>query len=125
MISLILRGGTLIALAKAFCESPRGFKKSSKMISPGDVLCLAGGLSMVVDDLDVMRVSLDPGKAQPPLIVHSNRVLTIAISAEHLQTVSRRISQILDIDRNMDQGKLAQRSLHDFRSESTTAAVVP
>ena len=72
---------------------------------------------MVVDDLDVMSISLNPGEAQPPLIVHSNRVLTVAVFTEIFQPVSRRISQILDIDRNMDQSKLAQRGLRDLRGE--------
>src|SRR5262245_24223214 len=34
-ISLIRRGGTLIALASAYCEMPNGLRNSSSRISPG------------------------------------------------------------------------------------------
>ena len=42
---------------------------------------------MVVDDLDVMRVTADPAEANPPLVVYPDAVLTKPISGQLLQTV--------------------------------------
>ena len=39
MISLIRRGATPNAFARLFCDSPIGFRYSSKRISPGVTLC--------------------------------------------------------------------------------------
>jgi hypothetical protein len=44
---------------------------------------------VVVDDLDVMSVSADPAKADPPLVVDANAVLAETIGGELLQTVRR------------------------------------
>jgi len=43
---------------------------------------------MVVDDLDVNRVRFIPTKADPPLIVYANTVLTKPVTSENLQPIS-------------------------------------
>jgi hypothetical protein len=48
------------------------------------------GLSMVVDDLDMLRPLLRPVEADPPLIVDANAVLSGPVSLQELQSVSRR-----------------------------------
>ncbi len=49
---------------------------------------------MVIYDLDVVGVAFLPTKADPPLAVDSNRVLSFAISAEGLQPIAGKATQI-------------------------------
>jgi hypothetical protein len=44
---------------------------------------------MVVDDLDVVRLSVTPYEANPTLVVDSNRMLTGTITLQRLEAVSR------------------------------------
>ena len=50
---------------------------------------------MIVNDLDLVRVTISPPKADPPLIVDANTVLTGAIAFQRLETVPRRHSEIV------------------------------
>jgi hypothetical protein len=40
--------------------------------------------SVVVHDLDIVRVSVAPGKADPPSVVDPNTLLTITVALETL-----------------------------------------
>jgi len=42
-------------------------------------------LSVIVDDLDVVRVSVSPPKADAPLIVDADAVLALSITAQCLE----------------------------------------
>ncbi|HEU4582096.1 MAG TPA: hypothetical protein VFS67_27760 [Polyangiaceae bacterium] len=44
---------------------------------------------MVVDDLDVVRIPIPPDKANPKLLVDPNGVLTVTITSQRLEMVSR------------------------------------
>ena len=50
---------------------------------------------MVVNDLDVMRVAILPAKADPPLIVDPDTVLSSAIALELLEPVARRNTKVV------------------------------
>jgi hypothetical protein len=50
---------------------------------------------MIVHNLNLPRSLLGPSEANSPLIVDSDAHLTHAIAFEDLQSISRRISQIL------------------------------
>lgn len=68
---------------------------------------------MVVDKFDIFRASISPVKADPPLGIHPDAVLTATVSSQLLQPIPRWYPQIIDILRRMYQFKLAQRrSLH-------------
>src|SRR3989337_1046693 len=54
-----------------------------------------GLVLVVVADLDVMRVSLLPAEADPPLVVDPNAVLAGAVSGEALQAVPRGHAELL------------------------------
>jgi len=51
--------------------------------------------SVIVDDLDVTRLSLFPGETDPPLVVDANAVLPDAVSLERLKPIARWHSKIL------------------------------
>jgi|KBSSwiStaDraftv2_1062776.scaffolds.fasta_scaffold15201_5 hypothetical protein len=50
---------------------------------------------MIVNDLDLVRVTISPPKADPPLIVDANTVLPDAIAFELLEAVPRRHPEIV------------------------------
>jgi hypothetical protein len=50
--------------------------------------------SVVVHDLDVVDAVFPPPKADPPLVVDADAVLTLAASAEGFEAVARRHSQV-------------------------------
>jgi hypothetical protein len=51
---------------------------------------------VVIDDLDVERVSIRPAKANPPLVVDADAVLAFAASSERFQAVSWGHSQVFE-----------------------------
>jgi hypothetical protein len=51
---------------------------------------------MVVDDLDVVRVTVSPDEAQAPLVVDSNAVLPRAISFQGFEMVSGKRTEIFE-----------------------------
>jgi hypothetical protein len=69
---------------------------------------------VLVDDLDVMRVSLDPTEANPPLIVDSNTILTHEITSRAFQPIGRRDPKILDQPRLVQHPQFAQRGVLDL-----------
>ncbi len=57
---------------------------------------------MIVDDFDLPRAVVSPAKADSPLIVDSNAVLPTPITAEFLQPVTRRHTQVIQILRAVE-----------------------
>jgi hypothetical protein len=51
---------------------------------------------VVVDDLDVVRVTLRPAQADPPLVVDPDAVLARAVPAQGLEAVARRRLEVAD-----------------------------
>src|ERR1041384_424850 len=97
-ISLIRRAGTLSPFARRYCESPSGLRNSLSNISPGWTggirLSLALFSLVIVSDFDFICIAFCPFKANTPLVVDPNAVLACAVSAEFLQTITRRRAQI-------------------------------
>lgn len=65
---------------------------------------------MIVADLDVIGVAADETKANTPLIVDGDRVLSLSISLQRVETIPRRDSQILQCGREMDVLELPDRT---------------
>ena len=63
---------------------------------------------MVVDEFNALRMAVDPRKADAPLVVHPNTVLSPSIPAEFLQSVARRKAEIVQSHRRVDVAQLAQ-----------------
>src|SRR5579862_155334 len=87
--------GTRSARASWCMFRPRGLMNSSPRISPGWIggasrRLFAGRifLSVVVDDFDVFRITIAPFKAQSPLAIDSDAVLTRAVPRQLLQLVA-------------------------------------
>ena len=63
---------------------------------------------MVIDDLDFVRVAAFPPKADAPLVVDANAVLTRAIAFQLFQPVARRQPKVLQLNRDVDESELAE-----------------
>jgi hypothetical protein len=50
---------------------------------------------VVIDDLHVMSIPVNPAKADAPLIVDADAVLALSTTLERLKPIGRRNSQIL------------------------------
>ena len=50
--------------------------------------------SVVIDDLHVARIGIDPSETDPPLIIDPNAMLTFPVTGKSFQTISRNGSQI-------------------------------
>jgi hypothetical protein len=66
-------------------------------------------LLVIVNDLDVIGVTVGPAKANSPLIIDSDAVLSPAISGEFLQTIGRRHSEFVQRGGGVYDQQLAQR----------------
>src|SRR5207248_1858333 len=65
--------------------------------------------SMIVDDFDVPRAVVSPSKADSPLIVDPDAVLPTPITAEFLQPVTGRHTQVIQILRAVEHLQLSLR----------------
>lgn len=68
---------------------------------------------MVVHDFDLIGVAIAPYKANPPLIVDSNAVLTRAVTAQPFQAVSWKRRQSLQVAGRIQHVELAKRRVID------------
>src|SRR3954467_14022203 len=79
---------------------------------------------MIIDDLDVFRAIIDPIKANAPLPVDADAVLTRAIALQQFQSVAWRLAQILNLHCRIEQQQLDPRSLDDIRRELPRRLIV-
>src|SRR6476659_10577423 len=117
-ISLIRRGGTLIAFASPVCESDIGRKNSSIRISPG---CGLERRSVVVDDLDFVGIAFSPDEADPPLLIDADRMLSLAIAFECLEPVGGWDTQVFQTLCVVQQAQLSERAGLYVRRQFATA----
>jgi hypothetical protein len=68
---------------------------------------------MVIDDFDVFGAAVRPSEADSPLVVDANAVLSLPVSPQGLQPVSRRNPQIAEAAGNLE---LAELSARDCRA---------
>jgi len=61
---------------------------------------------MIVDDLHIMSITVQPSKYDPPLIVHTDRIKISQVSAQLLQSIRRGNAQILQSSGNMHSDEL-------------------
>ena len=66
---------------------------------------------MVIHNLDVLSIACFPVKANAPLIVNANTVLSRTIPRQLLQPVGGRRSQILQSHRAIEHAEFAERHL--------------
>src|SRR5207249_3867070 len=71
---------------------------SSRRISPGGIgsrrfLAIVIPL-LIVHNLDLMRVSVLPSKADAPLVVDANAVLTLSVAVQRFGPIARRDAQV-------------------------------
>jgi hypothetical protein len=74
-------------------------------------------LLVIVNDLDVEGVRSDPAKADPPLIVDADTVLTETICGELLQTVRRRNSEVREACSGVQHDELPKCDAKEIRRE--------
>ena len=76
---------------------------------------------MVVNDLDLIGVGILPAKADAPLIVHPNTMLTGAISFELLEAIARRHPKVIERLRGVDGDELAEHAPQEVGGKATDA----
>lgn len=72
---------------------------------------------MVVNDLNPFWTSVAPPEPDTPLIIDSNTVLPRTITAQTLESVTRRNPEVFQTARSVNLTQLAQRDAHDARIE--------
>lgn len=80
---------------------------------------------MVVDDLNVVRVAVRPPKADPPLIVDPDAVLSSTIAAQLLEPIAWRRPQILKLNRRVDMAKLPEHHAPEVGREASDRLTFP
>ncbi len=73
----------------------------------------------------MIRASVSPCEANPPLSVHANAVLAPAITDQPLKAVPRRDPKVLDIARGMENLQLAQHHTLNRRVNRLRELLVP
>ena len=80
---------------------------------------------MVVDDFDLVRVSVFPDEADAPLVVDANAVLTFPFSAKRFEAISRRHSQVIQDLGCRKLRKLPKRRALNIRRQLARVLAVP
>lgn len=62
---------------------------------------------MVVDDLDLFSAAIEPDKTNAPLVVDTDRMLTLSITLQCFETISWRSEQIFEALSLLDHRKFA------------------
>jgi hypothetical protein len=62
---------------------------------------------VIIGNLHVVRVTVDPTKAQPKLIVDPDAVLAVSVTSQLLEPITRWATQIVQARCCVEQGKLA------------------
>lgn len=114
--------GTLIATASLCWLMPKTLMKSSMRTSPGWIGSI---LSVVVNDLHLLRSSAGPHDADPPLVVDSGAVLSGPITLECFEPVPRWHAEIVERLRGSNLTQLAQRHPMDPRIDRRHALKTP
>jgi len=97
-IAVIRLGGTDSASARARADMANSFISSLRS-SPGwigrilFVLMVPYSRSMIIDNLHIARSVLVPLKADPPLGVDADAVLSLAVAGESLEAIARQSSE--------------------------------
>src|SRR5262249_9288748 len=110
MISVIRFAGTPSNFASARAERPSGRRYSSRSTSPGCVRT-RGMLvsSMIVYDLDVLGPFRRPAKADSPLSIDPDAILTFAIALERFKMIAWRRPQVVESHGSVDHIELSLR----------------
>jgi hypothetical protein len=83
-----------------------------------------GFTSVVVDNLDLVRVSVPPAEAYPPLVIEADRVLALPIAVELLKPVPRWYAEILQLLGRINEYELSQHDALKLRRKVPDALTV-
>jgi len=72
---------------------------------------------MVIDNLDIVGISIGPPETYTPLVVDANAELAFSIARELLQSTPGRHSKIIKRFRRIDHVQSHQRATLDFRGQ--------
>ena len=104
----------LMAAATLLCVIPKPLMKSSMRISPGWIGTI---LSVVVNDLNLLRSGVTPSKTDPPPVIDPDAVLTRSIALKTLKPIPRGNAQLLEARRRVEHTQLAKSGPADARIE--------
>jgi hypothetical protein len=76
-------------------------------------------LLIVVDNFNVISCTLTPCKANPPLIIDADAVLSLPVAAQLLQPITRRLLQITQL---FGVGKLKKFAIGNIREAAKPSA---
>jgi hypothetical protein len=62
---------------------------------------------MIVDDLNLFGGAIAPDETNPPLIVDSDRVLSLAVALKRFEPIARRLTQIVQCAAAIEQQQLS------------------
>ena len=74
---------------------------------------------MVIHDLDVEGVAVEPAKAHAPLVVDSNAELSHPVAGESFQPIPRRSAKICEVDRCIELSQATQRGALQLRTQTS------
>jgi hypothetical protein len=80
---------------------------------------------VVINDFDFVRIVLSPDKANPPLVVESDRVLTAPIALQRFEAVRRRNTQVLEPLRIVQEAQFSQCDNLNILRQPSTASPCP
>src|SRR5205085_8373582 len=113
------------AHASPFWLRTIGLRNSSSRISPGCGFRSSPLLAVVVDDFDMRRSPLIPHETYSPLVVDSDRMLSLPVSLEQFEAVTRWNPKVADSPGLIQKTKLSQRNVLDIRRQFSAPPAGP
>jgi hypothetical protein len=81
--------------------------------------------SVVVGNLNIIGVTIVPSKANPPLIIDSNAVLTLAVSRQSFEPISWGRSEICEVSGIVNLRQLSVGNSHDIPGNTLYVSALP
>ena len=73
---------------------------------------------MIIDDLDVVGVTVPPCEADPPLVVDANGILVRPVAAQLFQSVAGNVSKVIETAGSVEGQELVERTTLDVARNS-------
>ncbi|GHC96037.1 hypothetical protein GCM10019060_25640 [Novosphingobium pokkalii] len=80
---------------------------------------------MIVDDFDIVSVSVLPDETYAPLHVNGNGMLACAIAAQGVKAVGWRVAQVVECACAVEHAQFVQGSILDFAWQFAATLAVP
>jgi hypothetical protein len=81
--------------------------------------------SVAINDLNVVRTTITPAKADPPLLIDADAVLSLSVARQAFQSIAGRSFEVMEVASIMNLHQLAVRRLQSIVRKAFSESTLP